>query len=156
MDTTNHGEMGMSGNLKQKLTRPSIWLRLVWMIVLAIAFNVAEVVIVAVVVFQFLATLFTRKPNTQFTRFGRNLARYLQQITTFLTFATEEKPFPFSRWPDEPHEEPLVVENDKPMDSNPKKAEPVVENDEAAKPKKAAPRKTTATRKPRTPPKKTS
>jgi len=146
----------MSGNLKQKLTRPSIWLRLVFMIVLAIAFNIAGIVILAVIVFQFLATLFTRTPNTQFTRFGRNLARYLQQITTFMTFATKEKPFPFSPWPDEPHEEPLVVDNDKPMSSKTEEAETVAENGEAAKPKKPAPRKTATTRKPRTPRKKKS
>jgi len=144
----------MSGNLRQKLTRPSIWLRLVSMIVLAIAFNIAEIVIFAIVVFQFIVTLFTRKPNIQFTHFGRNLARYLQQITTFMTFATEEKPFPFSAWPDEPHEEPLVAENDKPMSSKAEQSETVAENVEAAKPKKPAPRKTTTTRKPRTPPKK--
>jgi len=146
----------MSGNLRQKLTRPSIWLRLVSMIVLAIAFNVAEIVIIAVVVFQFLAALFTRQPNTQFTRFGRNLARYLQQIINFLTFATEEKPFPFSPWPDEPHEEPLVVENDKPKSSKTEQSDTVAENGEAAKPKKPAPRKSATTRKPRTPPKKAS
>ena len=146
----------MSGNLKQKLTRSSIWLRLVSMIVLAIAFNIAEIVIFAVVVFQFLVTLFTTKPNSQFTRFGRNLARYLQQIITYMTFATEEKPFPFSPWPDEPHEEPLVVENDKPTSSKTEQSETVAKNSEPAKPKKPAPRKTATTRKPRTPPKKAS
>ncbi|MGI9357539.1 MAG: DUF4389 domain-containing protein [Rhizobiaceae bacterium] len=144
----------MSGNLRQKLTRPSIWLRLVSMIVLAIAFNVAEIVIFAVVVFQFLATLFTRKPNTQFSRFGHSLACYLQQIIAFMTFATEEKPFPFSPWPDEPHEEPTVKENDKPRSRKTEQSETVTKNDEPAKPKKRAPRKIAAARKPRTPPKK--
>ena len=146
----------MSGNLKQKLTRPSIWLRLVSMIVLAIAFNIAEIVIFAVVVFQFLAVLFTGKPNTQFTRFGRNLAGYLQQIAKFMTFATEEKPFPFSPWPDEPHEEPFVVENGEPVSSKTEEAETVAENGEPAKSKKTAPRKTATTRKPWTPTKKDS
>ncbi len=146
----------MSGNLRQKLTRPSIWLRLVYMIVLAIAFNIAEIVILAVVVFQFLAALFTRKPNTQFTRFGRNLACYLQQIISFMTFATDEKPFPFSQWPNESLEEPLVAENEKPVSGKTEHSETKAENSEAAKPKKRAPRKTTAARKPRTPPKKDS
>ena len=154
MDATNHGEMTMSGNLKQKLTRPSIWLRLVSMIVLAVALNIAEIVILAVVVFQFLATLFTSKPNIQFTHFGRNLARYLQQIITFMTFATEEKPFPFSPWPDEPHKETLVAENDKPVSSMTEEAETAAEDGDVAKPKKPAPRKTAATRKPRVPSKK--
>ena len=156
VDTTSSKEMAMSGNLKQRLTRPSIWLRLVFMIVLAIAFSIAEIVIFAVSIFQFFATLFTRKPNIQLMRFGRNLACYLQQITTFMTFATDERPFPFSPWPDELHEKPLVVEKDKPASNMTEKAETVAEDVEAAKPKKPASRKTAAARKPRTPPKKDS
>jgi len=101
----------MGGGIKDNITRCSIWLRLVFMIVLCMAYGVAEFVTFAVVVFQFFASLFTGKPNDQLTRFGRNLARYFQQITVYMTFATEEKPFPFTPWPDEPHEETLVEED---------------------------------------------
>ncbi len=97
-------------NLKENVSRRSIWIRLVYMIVLAIAYGVAEAVGFAVVVFQFLASLFTGNPNDRLARFGRNLARYFQQITLFMTFATEDKPFPFGSWPDEPHEAPKAVE----------------------------------------------
>ena len=92
----------MTENLKQNVTRGSIWLRLIFMIVFAVAFNVAEFVILVIVVFQFLASLFTREPNDRLTRFGRTMALYVQQVIEFLTFATEEKPFPFSPWPEEP------------------------------------------------------
>jgi len=95
------GNLGMSDETRQNITRRGIWLRLVYMIVLAIAFNVAELVTFVVVVFQFLTSLFTGRPNDRLTRFGQNLARYLQQIIVFLTFATEEKPFPFAPWPNE-------------------------------------------------------
>jgi len=81
------------------------------MIVLGIAFNVAEFITFVVVAFQFLASLFTGQPNDRLTRFGRNLARYLQQVTVYMTFATEEKPFPFTPWPDELHEEAPVEED---------------------------------------------
>ena len=101
----------MSGDIKENVKRRSIWLRLVFMIVLGVAFNVAELVIFAVVVFQFLASLFAGQPNDQLARFGRNLARYLQQVTVYLTFATEEKPFPFMPWPDEPHEKAPVKDD---------------------------------------------
>ena len=101
----------MSGNIKDNVTRHSIWLRLVFMIVLGIAFNVAEFITFIVVAFQFLASLFSGQPNDRLTRFGRNMARYLQQITVYMTFATEEKPFPFGPWPDEPHEEAPVEED---------------------------------------------
>jgi hypothetical protein len=101
----------MSGDLKENVTRRSIWLRLVFMIVLSVAFNVAEIITFAVVVFQFLASLFTGQPNDRLAHFGRNLGRYFQQITVYLTFTTEEKPFPFTPWPDEPQEETPVGED---------------------------------------------
>jgi len=120
------------------------------MIVLGAAFNVSEIVIFAVVVFQFLASLLTGQPNTRLTHFGRNLARYLQQIISYLTFSTEDKPFPFSSWPNEPQEESVATEVENPLSSETESAGPVADADEAEKPKKRASRKTATTSKPRT------
>jgi hypothetical protein len=120
----------MSGDLKENVTRRSIWLRLVFMIVLSVAFNVAEIITFAVVVFQFLASLFTGQPNDRLAHFGRNLARYFQQITVYLAFTTEEKPFPFAPWPDESHEEaPVDKDSIQPIDKS-GHAGDTTENDE--------------------------
>jgi len=127
----------MSGDIKKNLTRRSIWLRLVFMIVLSVAFNVAEIITFAVVAFQFLASLFTGQSNDRLARFGRNLARYLQQITVYMTFATEEKPFPFTPWPDEPHEESPVDEDSIQLNGKSRNAGDTTENDEAGEAKKA-------------------
>ncbi len=127
----------MSGDIKENVTRRSIWLRLVYMIVLSVAFYVAEFITFVVVAFQFLASLFTRQPNDQLTRFGRNLARYLQQITVFMTFATEEKPFPFTPWPNEPHEEAPVEEDSNQLNDKSENAGDATENDEVGEAKKA-------------------
>ena len=133
----------MNKSLKENVTRGSIWLRLVYMIVFAIAYSVAEFITVAVVAFQFLASLFTGRPNDRLVRFGRNLARYYQQIILFLTFETEEKPFPFGAWPDEPHEAAGPEEGpgrpDETPESGPKKSEN--ESKEAAETKKRAKRR---------------
>ncbi len=126
----------MSGDIKENVTRRSIWLRLVFMIVLSVAFNVAEFITFAVVAFQFLASLFTGQPNGRLARFGRNLARYLQQITVYLTFTTEEKPFPFTPWPDEPHEETPVEEDSNQLNDKPQNAGVSTQNDEAGEAKK--------------------
>ena len=127
----------MNGDIKENVTRRSIWLRLVFMIVLGVAFNVAEFVTFAVVVFQFLASLFTGKPNDRLARFGRNLARYLQQVTVYMTFATEEKPFPFTPWPDEPHDEASVEEDGNQPDHKAESVGDATENDDADEAKKA-------------------
>ena len=119
----------MSGNIKENVSRRSIWLRLVFMIVLGVAYSVAELITFAVVVFQFLASLFAGQPNDRLARFGRNLARYFQQITVFMTFATEEKPFPFAPWPDEPHEGAPVEEGRNQLNGSSETAEDVPESD---------------------------
>jgi len=119
----------MSGNIKENVTRRSIWLRLVFMIVMGVAYGVAEFVASVVIVFQFLTSLFSGKPNDRLARFGRNLARYFQQITVYMTFATEEKPFPFAPWPDEPHEEALVEEDSDPSNGNSENARDAAEDD---------------------------
>ena len=126
----------MIGDIKENVKRRSIWLRLVVMIVLSVAFNVAEIVTFAVVVFQFLASLFTGKPNDQLIRFGLNLARYIQQITVYLTFSTEEKPFPFSPWPDEPYETaPVKDDSNQPIEKS-ENARYATEKDGAGKEEK--------------------
>ncbi len=127
----------MSWDIKEHVTRRSIWLRLVFMIVLSVAFNVAEVITFAVVAFQFLASLFTGQPNDRLAGFGRNLARYLQQITVYLTFTTEEKPFPFAPWPDEPHEEAPVEEDSNQLNNKSEDAGEANQNDAASKAIKA-------------------
>ena len=122
----------MSGNIRQNLSRPSIWLRLVFMIILAIAFNIAELVMIAVVVLQFLTALFTRKPNTHLSHFGSTLARYLQQIVSYLTFASEEKPFPFSAWPSETSNGSIPKDDTETSKKRPEKIEPSQEVEKKA------------------------
>ena len=72
--------------------------RLVHMIVLVITFNIAELIIGAVVVFQFLSKLLTGKANEQLKTFGAEVGIYLSSIVRFLTFETDDKPFPYSPW----------------------------------------------------------
>ena len=82
----------------------STWVRLVFMLLFALIFYVAEIVLFAVAALQFLFMLFSGETNERLTRFGVNLARFIQQVAQFLTYNTEVMPFPFSDWPDE---EPL-------------------------------------------------
>lgn len=80
-------------------TEESIWLRLVFMILFAIVFNVAEFVLGVVAVVQFLCKAISGKVLTQGLVFGQNLATYVYEIMLFLTFRTDEMPWPFAPWP---------------------------------------------------------
>jgi hypothetical protein len=69
------------------------------MLLMALAFHVCETVLGIVTLIQFVITLLNDTPNVRLVSFGRSMGNYLRQITNFLTFATEETPFPFSEWP---------------------------------------------------------
>ncbi|MDJ0947800.1 MAG: DUF4389 domain-containing protein [Alphaproteobacteria bacterium] len=78
---------------------PGTWLRGLFMVLFAIAWSVAEVVLLAVAVFQFGFALFTGEANARLRGFGDQLAQYICEIARFVTYNTDEKPWPFNPWP---------------------------------------------------------
>ena len=103
-DTT--AEVGHDGHddVKRYVRQRSTWIRLIYMLILAVAWTIAEIVFVAVVVLQFLAKLFTGEPIDNLVKFGRNMAEYMAQIVRFQTFVTEDLTFPFTPWPSVPEQ----------------------------------------------------
>jgi hypothetical protein len=90
----------MTSDLKTHLTAKSTWMRLLYMILFVVAFNVGELVAGVVVIVQFLFKLFTGQVNAQLLGFGHALAIYFRQTVAFLTYDSEDMPFPFAPWPD--------------------------------------------------------
>jgi hypothetical protein len=89
----------MDEEIKQHLQKKSTWIRAMYMLLFGIIFGILEVVIVAVVVFQFFTSLFTGKTNDRLLILGQSLSTYLYQITLFLTFNSNFYPYPFGSWP---------------------------------------------------------
>lgn len=90
----------MEPSLRQHLTAGATWRRGVFMLVFVVIYSLAELLVAAVAVFQFLAVLFTGRPHARLEPFARSLSLYVFQVVQFFTFGREEKPFPFSPWPD--------------------------------------------------------
>lgn len=76
-----------------------LWVRLLLMVLLAAAFQLAASVLLFLAVLQVILALATDSANARLQLFGRSLGRYLGQIAEFESFATETLPFPFSEWP---------------------------------------------------------
>ena len=89
----------MSDELKAHLKERRTWLRGLYMLLFAFFYAIAEIVITAVVIFQFLLTLFTGSTNERLLKFGQSLSTYVYQILQFLTFNAEYHPYPFGAWP---------------------------------------------------------
>jgi len=100
----------MSNELKENLKQRKTWLRGLYMLLFAIFYSVAEIVIFVVVVFQFLLALFTARTNARLVLFGKSLSTYVYQVMLFLTFNSEDMPFPFGEWPAE--DTPQLTQDD--------------------------------------------
>ena len=80
--------------------RKALWARGGYGILFLIAMEIARVVLAFSAVLQFVLTMINGKPNAFLVNFGRSLSIWLAATAAFLTFATENKPFPFAPWPD--------------------------------------------------------
>ena len=96
----------MNDEIKQKILDTNTWLRGLFMLLFFLIAGVARFVIAVVVLFQFLSVLFSGNTNAQLLTLGQSLSTYIYQITLFLTFNSEQRPFPFSNWPDGPPRHP--------------------------------------------------
>ena len=91
---------GIDSDFEKNVKSRSTWLRLLFMAVFLIIYAVSRPVVFVVVVIQFFWILFTSEANKGLLEFGQSLATYTYQIVRYLTFNSEEKPFPFDQpWP---------------------------------------------------------
>lgn len=79
--------------------------RVVWTIIYVAVGWILGHVIVLTAMTQFVVSAVHNEPNPKLKEFGFQVSEFAQQIVSFLTFATDEKPFPFSEWPELPKPE---------------------------------------------------
>jgi flagellar basal body-associated protein FliL len=76
------------------------WQRLLFMVIMWVLFCLGVTVGMVVVVLQFFWVLINGEPKKELSAIGRQLGEYAREIAEFMTFATDERPFPFDRdWP---------------------------------------------------------
>jgi hypothetical protein len=92
---TNINEDDLKRHVKDKDT----WLRFIYLVVFGVAFYLSVGLTFAASIFQFLAKLFSGASFEGLAEFGDNLGTYQAQVTRFLTFASDDKPFPFAPFP---------------------------------------------------------
>ena len=83
----------------QRERMENIWLRFLYMILYFIVHRLATMVLYLVAALQFLMVLFSKDSNEKLIDFSWSLNQYILQTGRFLSFETEQKPFPFVNWP---------------------------------------------------------
>jgi len=84
---------------KHSFLSGSTWKRILFMILYTILYGIAEMVVGVVAFIQVIFALFTGGPNQRMLDLGQNLATYIYQIIRFLTFNSEQRPYPMDSWP---------------------------------------------------------
>jgi hypothetical protein len=103
----------MDDRIRQNLISGDIWGRGLYMLLFVGAYSIAELIVIVLSLYQFVSVLFTGRANEPLLQFGKNLSVYIYEILEFQTFNTEQRPFPFSPWPDdEPGGEEWIDDSD--------------------------------------------
>ena len=92
----------MDEQIKSNLLSSKHWLRLVFMLLFTGLLQLAILVMWFVVALQFIFSLITGNDNRKLRDFGHGLSTFIYQSLQFLSYNSDEKPFPFSDWPEAP------------------------------------------------------
>lgn len=86
---------------KENLSGSEIWLRGGFILIFALIYGISKILIWSLVLFQFISLLITKETNTQLNHFSKSLSVFVYQLLQYVMFNSDEKPFPFSPWPEE-------------------------------------------------------
>ena len=111
---------------EKTILRESILLRVLWMLLFLLVWQVAVPLLALLVVAQLLYRLFYGAPSGLFMSFGDSLSQYLAQIGRFAVFNTDEKPWPVADWPTARAAEGEPAHRIKEVETDEDAAEPVV------------------------------
>ena len=93
-------DSGSGKPIEENLKSRATWKRLLFMVICYVLVSIASFVGTFVVVFGFLWLLFTGEVNRQLKQVGQSIAAYIYEIVRYLTFNTDERPFPLGgEWP---------------------------------------------------------
>jgi uncharacterized protein DUF4389 len=86
-------------DIKENAKNIDVWIRGLFILVFGVILYFIFTLIWLVVIFQFFMKLITTELNEQLLDFSDALNLYVSQILLYITFKSEERPFPFSPWP---------------------------------------------------------
>lgn len=89
-----------SGKIEENLRSRTTWLRLLFMCIYGLFACLAGMIGTVIVAIGFFWVLFTGEVNRELRQVGQAIASYMFDIIRYLTFNTDDKPFPFGGvWP---------------------------------------------------------
>lgn len=85
--------------MSQKYEGKVAWIRVLFVALFWVVFYLTQFVFLFVVIAQCAFTIITSKPNQQLLKFGDALTQYVSEILRYVSFNTDQRPFPFADFP---------------------------------------------------------
>jgi len=105
--------MVTSNEVRKNLKHGDAWLRVFFIVVFAFVYGVVNWVLAAVVLVQVFWSLITSNTSQRLRAFGASLGEFVRQIVRFMTYNSDDMPFPFADWPDPSKPESAKAESAK-------------------------------------------
>ncbi len=88
----------MQQEINDNIKKISTWKRIFFMLILTVIVSLVRILLWTIIVLQVGSALITGVPNQNILSFGSKLSAYLYHILLFLTYNTDQVPFPFADW----------------------------------------------------------
>jgi hypothetical protein len=96
-------------DIKDHAKNTDTWLRGFFILVFGVIFYFLYLVIWLLVIFQFVTKVLTGELNSNLEQFSTKMTSYAMQILNYITYQSEERPFPFSPFPETEQNAPKRV-----------------------------------------------
>ena len=103
MTETNKNEEKLSIDtvaLTENIKESSIWVNFFLKVIYLIFLNFIIPFLGFITLLQLLFSLGSKKPNDNLISFSKKISIYIYQIINFITYSSDERPWPFNPFPD--------------------------------------------------------
>ena len=103
MTETNKNDENLSIDtvaLSENIKEPSIWVNFFLKVIYLIFLNFIIPFLGFITLLQLLFSLGSKKPNDNLISFSKKISIYIYQIINFITYSSDERPWPFNAFPD--------------------------------------------------------
>ena len=114
---------------KEEFLKPGKWIRLLFMVVYSLIIEIIALPLILILIFlQFLFHLIAGSPNNQIKNITNWLIDFLTESFEYLTYKTEQKPFPFDQDDEEESNDDVEEVTAESSDDSSSEQEPTISN----------------------------
>ena len=86
--------------LTENIKEPSIWVNFFLKVVYLIFLNFIVPFLGFITLLQLLFSIGSKKPNENLVSFSKKISSYIYQIINFITYSSDQRPWPFNSFPE--------------------------------------------------------